>query len=94
MRSRRSILVPSLILAIAAVVGAQPASQGGINSIQPDALKEWLTYIASDELQGRQIYTEGLGLAARLHRRSPEGVGRQAWRRQRELLPDRQGAWA
>ena len=64
MRSRRSVLVPSLILAIAAVVGAQPASQGGINSIQPDALKEWLSYVASDELQGRQIYTEGLGLAA------------------------------
>ena len=38
--------------------------KGGLNSIQPDALKEWLTYIASDELQGRQIYTEGLGLAA------------------------------
>ena len=64
MRSRRSVLVPCLILAIAAVVGAQPASQGGINSIQPDALKEWLSYVASDELQGRQIYTEGLGLAA------------------------------
>lgn len=26
-------------------------------------LKEWLTYIASDELQGRQLFTEGLGLA-------------------------------
>ena len=45
-------------------LGAQPASKGGINSIQPEPLKEWLSYIASDELQGRQIYTEGLGLAA------------------------------
>ena len=45
-------------------LGAQPASKGGINSIQPEPLKEWLGYIASDELQGRQIYTEGLGLAA------------------------------
>src|SRR4051812_2056047 len=27
-------------------------------------MKEWLTYIASDQLQGRQVYTEGLGLAA------------------------------
>ena len=27
-------------------------------------LKEWLTYLASDELQGRQVYTEGYGLAA------------------------------
>lgn len=30
---------------------------------QPD-LKEWLTYLASDELQGRQVFTEGYGLAA------------------------------
>ena len=27
-------------------------------------MKEWLTYLSSDELQGRQIYTEGYGLAA------------------------------
>jgi hypothetical protein len=26
-------------------------------------MKTWLTYIASDALQGRQVYTEGLGLA-------------------------------
>src|SRR4030095_3771582 len=29
----------------------------------PDEMKEWLTYIASDSLQGRQLFTEGLGLA-------------------------------
>ena len=28
-----------------------------------DEMKTWLTYIASDALQGRQAYTEGLGLA-------------------------------
>jgi hypothetical protein len=27
-------------------------------------MKEWLTYLSSDALQGRQIYTEGYGLAA------------------------------
>ncbi len=32
--------------------------------INPADLKEWLTYLASDELQGRQVYTEGYGLAA------------------------------
>jgi hypothetical protein len=37
---------------------------GGINSIHPGPLNEWLTYIASDELQGRATYSEGLGLAA------------------------------
>src|SRR5688572_4628022 len=28
-----------------------------------DEMKTWLTYVASDALQGRQAYTEGLGLA-------------------------------
>ncbi|HEY1307458.1 MAG TPA: M28 family peptidase [Vicinamibacterales bacterium] len=32
--------------------------------INPADLKEWLTYLASDELQGRQVFTEGYGLAA------------------------------
>ncbi len=63
MRSRR-FLVPCFVFTLAVALGAQPASKGGINSIQPEPLKEWLGYIASDELQGRQIYTEGLGLAA------------------------------
>ena len=35
-----------------------------MTSITPDELKEWLGYIASDQLQGRRVYTEGLGLAA------------------------------
>src|SRR6266545_785408 len=29
----------------------------------PVEMKEWLSYIASDSLQGRQLFTEGLGLA-------------------------------
>jgi len=37
---------------------------GGVGSITPGELKEWLSYIASDQLQGRRVYTEGLGLAA------------------------------
>ena len=43
---------------------AQQSTKGGITSIQQEPLKEWLTYIASDELQGRATYSEGLGLAA------------------------------
>jgi hypothetical protein len=31
--------------------------------ISQDEMKQWLTYIASDELQGRQVFTEGLALA-------------------------------
>jgi hypothetical protein len=34
---------------------------GGAASITPVELQEWLSYIASDQLQGRQVYTEGLG---------------------------------
>src|SRR5262245_19445919 len=40
------------------------ASSGGLASINPEDLKQWLTYIASDELQGRDTYSAGLGLAA------------------------------
>src|SRR5580765_5153947 len=43
---------------------ATGAAQGkGASSITPGELKDWLTYIASDELQGRQVFTEGLALA-------------------------------
>ena len=67
MRSRRFI-VP-LLLSAAVALGAQTATQptatmGGVASIQPEPMKEWLGYIASDDLQGRQVFTEGLGLAA------------------------------
>ena len=37
------------------------AAQRG--QFSPDEMKGWLTYIASDSLQGRQLFTEGLGLA-------------------------------
>jgi hypothetical protein len=33
-------------------------------SITPEAMRKWLTYLASDELEGRATFTEGLGLAA------------------------------
>jgi Peptidase family M28 len=69
MRCRRSIVL-ALILSLFSIAPSaqstpsQTAAKGGINSIQPEPLKQWLTYIASDELQGRATFTEGLGLAA------------------------------
>src|SRR5688572_29757796 len=51
-------------LSVALPTAQSTSSKGGVSSIQSAALKEWLTYIASDELQGREVYTEGLGLAA------------------------------
>jgi hypothetical protein len=53
-----------LVLQVPGAAQVKKASAGGTSSITPVELKEWLSYIASDQLQGRQIYTEGLGLAA------------------------------
>ena len=36
----------------------------GETAISPDSMREWLTYLSSDDLEGRQVFTEGLGLAA------------------------------
>jgi Peptidase family M28 len=36
---------------------------GGSASITSQELREWLSYIASDELEGRAVFTEGFGLA-------------------------------
>ncbi len=64
MKLRRCVLLSAATAVIAAGLNAQTAPAGGLTSIQSPAIKEWLTYIASDELQGRQVYSEGLGLAA------------------------------
>ena len=47
-----------------AAVPAGAASDGGTASFAPRDLKEWLTYISSDDLQGRAVFSSGLGLAA------------------------------
>ena len=65
MRARRLLVTSCLVAALAGGLGAQKApAHGGLTSINPADLNEWLSYIASDELEGRQVYTEGLGLAA------------------------------
>lgn len=43
---------------------AQLRKPTGVSAITAADMKEWLSYLASDQLQGRQVYTEGLGLAA------------------------------
>jgi len=55
-------LRPGLV-AILVLLPAVPQGQSA-SRIETDDLRQWLTYLASDELQGRQVYTEGLGLAA------------------------------
>ena len=57
--------LPALaVAAFLALVPAQAASNGGAASFAPRDLKEWLSYIASDDLQGRAVFSSGLGLAA------------------------------
>jgi hypothetical protein len=53
-----------LAATLAAVVTLSAATDNGLASIDKSDLKEWLSYIASDELEGRALYSAGLGLAA------------------------------
>jgi len=61
MSGKRFVLMLALVASLSS--GALFAA-GGRDSITPTDLREWLTYLASDELEGRAVYTEGLGLAA------------------------------
>ena len=57
----RLLIIPFILTAL---LSARPEAQRGANAINESDLKTWLTYLASDELQGRRTYSEGLGLAA------------------------------
>ncbi len=61
MRFRRMVPVAA---ALATILCVGLTAAGGRASIDASDLKAWLTYLASDELGGRAVYTEGLGLAA------------------------------
>src|SRR5471032_611726 len=63
--SRRylAIRLCAVILGLSLVTSGVAAS-GGVGSLKSQDLKEWLTYIASDELEGRAVFTTGIGLAA------------------------------
>ncbi len=47
-----------------AASGAPGAASGQAGAIKSPELRDWLTYIASDELEGRAVFTTGFGLAA------------------------------
>src|SRR5438876_49711 len=66
-------VVVAAVVSMAAAAGGPPSlvasrpsygETGGIGSIKSQDLREWLGYIASDELQGREVYSAGIGLAA------------------------------
>jgi peptidase M28-like protein len=62
-------LLPTLATAVSAaalltnLTVVLPAASGGAASIATPELREWLSYLASDELQGRAVFGEGFGLA-------------------------------
>jgi hypothetical protein len=58
-RTVRTLIVVA-VTAAAVTLGAA----GGSPSIRTQDLREWLTYIASDELEGRAVFSSGLGLAS------------------------------
>jgi len=60
---RLNALCWAFLVALCLQATGAAQGKGGAASITPGELKEWLSYIASDELQGRQVFTEGLGLA-------------------------------
>lgn len=67
----KQLVVGSLAAAVMAFAGTlvqaqAPAPVKGVkfSQVNPGDLKEFLTYLSSDQLTGRQIYTEGYGLAA------------------------------
>ena len=64
MRVRRPLVSVVVLSFLTVVAAAEQRSGRGADGIAESDLKEWLTYIASDELQGRRTYSEGLGAAA------------------------------
>ncbi len=53
-----------LLLALSLLFPPLLAQKPQRGTVQTEDLKTWLTYLASDELEGRATYSEGLGLAA------------------------------
>jgi hypothetical protein len=53
-----------LALALSLILTPVAAQNGKPANIQSKDLQQWLTYISSDELEGRSTFSEGLGIAA------------------------------
>jgi hypothetical protein len=66
MFSRRIGKMLALALTLSLTLTAVPAQnrKAGSATVWAEDLQKWLTYLASDELEGRATFSEGLGLAA------------------------------
>jgi hypothetical protein len=59
-----AIVAQMALVASLAFAGASAKTNGGRDLVKTEDLKEWLTYLASDDLDGRNTFHEGLGIAA------------------------------
>src|SRR5215813_14042148 len=66
MLSRLMTRILVLIVTLCLTLSAVPAQNHKADkaAVHADDLQKWLSYIASDELEGRATFSEGLGLAA------------------------------
>ena len=60
----RPVRIQTCVAVTLAAVVTLSAATDNLGSIDKSDLKGWLSYIASDELEGRGLYSAGLGLAA------------------------------
>ena len=62
----RAAALAGLLLAVAPGRAQAPEPARGVRlpAVSSADLKSWLTYLASDELDGRQVFSEGYGIAA------------------------------
>src|SRR5262245_32955977 len=63
MKPSRVVAAATFVFGLASLGAAAPGNGSGA-TIRSEDLKRWLTYISSDELEGRATFSEGLGLAA------------------------------
>lgn len=63
-RFRKLTAVVTQLALIATFTFSNILASNGRDAITQQDLKEWLGYLASDELEGRATFTEGMGLAA------------------------------
>jgi hypothetical protein len=61
---KTTAIVIQLVLVATLALSSIAAKTNGRDKITQEDLKEWLTYLSSDELEGRATFSEGLGIAA------------------------------
>lgn len=64
MTARHRFGLVTLAAALVLSLGVQAQSPAGKSAIRVDDLRQWLGYLASDDLEGRAALSEGLALAA------------------------------